>query len=170
MSASQDSRGAIDKAVASTSVLILAFCGAVVGFAIVGTVVAPGQQGGAGMQVVYALVLAAFGALVGSVLFRRISLQPARLASAYYAGGESALAQVLVRTAIVSGALAESVGIFGLIIALLTADTYYLYALCAVALIGVLSNFPRASKWRGVVAEIATAADAGAVGSSFGKG
>jgi hypothetical protein len=75
-----------------------------------------------------------------------------------------------VRATIVSGSLAEAVGIVGLILGILTGDTYYLYALCAVSLLGVLSNFPRAGRWRDLSAEISKWAHAGNTGSSPGDG
>jgi hypothetical protein len=51
-----------------------------------------------------------------------------------------------------------------------TGDTYYLYALCAIALMGVLSNFPRARRWRELNSEITAQAGAGAAPTSFGIG
>jgi len=111
-------------------------------------------------------VAAAFALLVGSVLYRRTSYQPARLIRVFTKSGEAGLAQQLVRATIISGSLSEGVGIIGLVLGILTGDTYYLYALCAVGLLGVLSNFPRASKWRELSADITKWAQAGSAGGT----
>jgi len=105
-----------------------------------------------------------------SVIFRRINYQPIRLRQVFDSGGEAGLANHMLRTTIVSAALAEAVGIFGLMLGIMSGDTYYLYALCAIALLGVLSNFPRARRWRELSYEISAQTDAGAPAGGLGIG
>ena len=45
-----------------------------------------------------------------------------------------------------------------------------MYALCLIALLGVLSNFPRAKRWRELSADISMRARAGATTSGYGAG
>jgi hypothetical protein len=161
-------RYTVDKAVQVASILVVAFSASVVVFGVVGTFLAIGDRGPVPAVIPLAIISSAFFALVASVAYRRLSFQPIRLQRVYEASGEAGLANHLVRTTVVSAGLAESVAIFGLILGLMTGDTYYLYALCAIALLGVLSNFPRAGRWRTLRTEVGTNAAAGATSGNFG--
>ena len=161
----------VERSVALASIVVIALSSSVVLFGIIGTMVSAARPAtGLAMPGAVALVAAAFVLLVASVLFRRMSFQPQRLLAVFTKSGEAGLAQQLVRATIVSGSLAEAVGIVGLVLGLLTGDTYYLYALCAVSLLGVLSNFPRAAKWRELSAEIHKWAQAGSTNSAVEPG
>lgn len=157
----------VDRSVALASIVVITMAASVVMFGIVGTMVTATRSAeGLAMPASVGLVAAAFALLVASVLYRRTSYQPARLIRVFTKSGEAGLAQQLVRATIISGSLSEGVGIIGLVLGILTGDTYYLYALCAVGLLGVLSNFPRASKWRELSADITKWAQAGSAGGT----
>jgi hypothetical protein len=160
---------ALDQRIRVATIVVAAIASSVVFFGAIGTVLA--RQGGtANATLTLGIVSAASFALVGSVLYRRFNYQPIRLRQVFRASGATGLADHLLRTTIVSSALSEAVAVFGLLMGILTGDTYYLYALCAIALLGVLSNFPRAKRWRELSTEIAAQSDAGAATSSFGVG
>ncbi len=162
--------GALDARIRTTSVIVLALSSSVVAIAAIGTAAARSMSGTPNPALTVAMVSAAFFALVGSVLYRRFNYQPIRLRQVYADSEDSGLAEHMLRTTIVSAALAEIVAVFGLMLGILSGDTYYLYALCAIALIGVLSNFPRARRWRELSSEIATHSAAEVTSGSFQGG
>lgn len=159
----------LDQRITAASIVVAALAGGVVIMGIVGTFVGP-RVGDAPPSVAISLVAAAFFSMLGSVLIRRILLQPYRLVQVYEGGGEAGLADHAFRVTLISAALAEAVGVIGLVVGLLTGDTYYMYALCFIALVGILSNFPRARRWRDLSAEISVRTRAGATSSGFGAG
>jgi hypothetical protein len=165
-----DASAALEQRIRTASVIVGAIAMSVVALAVVGTIVAESIGGDRPLSFMVGVVSAAFFALLGSVVYRRFNYQPLRLQQVYQAGGEKGLADHMLRTTIVSAALAEAVAIFGLLMGILTGDTYYLYALCGVALLGVLSNFPRARRWRELSSEISAQAKTGAAASSLGIG
>jgi F0F1-type ATP synthase membrane subunit c/vacuolar-type H+-ATPase subunit K len=147
-------KSSLDRGLHTASILVVVFAASVVLFGAVGSFLAAGDRGPTPAALPMAIISAAFFALVGSVAYRRVNFQPIRLHHLLEATGEGGLANHLVRTTVVSAALAESVGLFGLVLGLVTGDTYYLYALCAIALLGVLSNYPRADRWRDLLARV----------------
>ncbi len=161
----------MDRSIRTAGILVGAIAMSVVLFAVIGTIVAKQVAAGETPQVfLLAVVSASVFAMLGSVVFRRLSYQPLRLRRIYETSGESGLASHMLKTTIVSAALAEAVGVFGLLMGVVTGDTYYLYVLCAVALWGVLSNFPRARRWRELSSEIIAQSRAGATSESLGIG
>jgi hypothetical protein len=158
---------ALEARIRIASLLVIAMSGFVVMLGIVGSLVLAGVASRPNPTVTVAIVSAAFFALIGSVLYRRFNYQPIRLRQVHANSEELGLAAHMLRTTIVSAALAEVVAVFGFLVGMLTGDTYYLYALCAIALIGVLSNFPRARRWRELSTEIATHAASGVSSGSF---
>lgn len=163
-------RGPIERGVQTAMVVVGALSMSVVLFGVVGTLVASKVETPVPAALPIAIVAAATFALLGSVMYRRLSYQSIRLVRIYEAGGEAALASYMVRTTIVSAALAEAVGLFGLVMAIMTGDTYYLYVLCLIALGGVLSNFPRARRWRDMIDAVAMRDKAGATSGNSGFG
>jgi len=161
---------ALDQRILVASILVAAIATSVVVFAVIGTILATTSGGAMPAGLLVGIVSAAFFALLTSVIVRRINYQPVRLRQVYEAAGEAGLATHMLRTTIVSAALAEAVGIFGLMLGIMSGDTYYLYALCAIALLGVLSNFPRARSWRELSYEISAQTDAGAPAGGLGIG
>jgi uncharacterized membrane protein len=161
---------ALDQRIRVAGILVAAIATSVVAFAVVGTLLAKTAGGPLPAGMLVGIVSASFFALLTSVIVRRINYQPARLRQVYEAAGEAGLANHMLRTTIISAALAEAVAIFGLLLGMLSGDTYYLYALCAIALLGVLSNFPRAKRWRELSFEISAQDGAGAPAGGLGIG
>lgn len=160
----------LDGGIRVATILVATIAMSVVILAVVGTVVAREANDPVPLTFLIGIVSAAFFALVGSVLYRRFSYHPLRLRQIYEASGERGLAGHMLRTTVVSAALAEAVAVFGLLMGIITGDTYYLYVLCAIALLGVLSNFPRARRWRELSSEITAQSQAGAPSTSLGIG
>ncbi|MBK6316850.1 MAG: hypothetical protein IPF53_21830 [Blastocatellia bacterium] len=161
----------LDARIRTASIVVLAIAMSVVMFAVVATMMATGESPGpaAGMLLV-PLVVAALAALVASVMIRRVSFKPARILSVHANGGEKGLAELMFRITIISSVLGEAVGIFGLILGIVAADMYYAYVLCGIALMAVLSNYPRARQWRELSTEITQRARSGSTSGSFGHG
>jgi hypothetical protein len=158
----------LDQRIRVASILVAAIAMSVVVFAVIGTILAKTSDGQMPAGLLVGIVSASFFALLTSVIVRRINYQPVRLRQVYEAAGEAGLATHMLRTTIVSAALAEAVAVFGLVLGMISGDTYYLYALCAIALLGVLSNFPRARRWRELSFEISAQAGAGAPAGGLG--
>ncbi len=162
---------ALDARIRSASVLVLVLALSVITFAVVGTVasnqaVAVPSAG----ALLFPLVGAALLTLVASVMVRRVNFQPARILAMHGQGGEKGLAEHMFRTTLISSALGEAVGIFGLILGIVSADMYYAYVLCGIGLMAVLSNYPRARQWRELSTEITQRAQSGSTSGSFGQG
>lgn len=170
MTPASQPQSALDRGIQVASILVVAFAASVIVFGVVGAFLAEGDRGPVPAVIPLVAISAAFFALVGSVAMRRLSFQPLRLQRLYEAAGEAGLANHLVRTTVVSAALAEAVSLFGLVLGLMTGDKYYLYALSAIALLGVLSNFPRAGRWRNLRAESGMHEAAGVTSGNFGGG
>ena len=169
--ASPASATSIDARIKTATVVVAAIAAGVLFFAVIGTIaIKPFAQGREfNGQVAIPLVSFAFFAMLASIMFRRVSFQPLKLEQIGEAKGGAGLAAHLMRTTIVSAALAEAVGIIGLVLGMLTGETYYLYALCAISLFGVLSNYPRANQWRRLSNEFNERARAGTT-EGFGGG
>ena len=159
----------LDRRIQSATIVVAALAFSVVMMAVVGTLVAPDANEVPPTSSLF-FVAAAFFAMLGSVIVRRLMLQPARLVQVYGRSGEAGLAEHAFRVTIISAALAEAVGAIGLVLGLVTGDTYDMYVHCFIALLGVLSNFPRARRWRELNAEISMRTQAGAASGSFGTG
>lgn len=161
----------LDARIRAASIIVLVLAMSVVMFAVVGTIVSTGATASPSAgTLLFPLVGAALLTLVASVMIRRVSFQPARLLSAHGNGGEKGLAEHMFRITVVSSALGEAVGIFGLILGILSADMYYAYVLCGIGLMAVLSNYPRARQWRELSTEITLRAQGGSTSGSFGQG
>jgi hypothetical protein len=146
----------LENAIATARTLVLALAMSVGLYMLVGTFVA--QEGDSGADVAtyrIPLVSIAFASLIASVMYRRVNLLMARLEQVHTARGEAGLARHLLTTTVVSAALGDVVGICGLLVGILTGDTYTMYALCAAALIAILFSLPRANGWREAYRQIA---------------
>jgi hypothetical protein len=159
----------LDKRLQTASIVVAALAMSVLLFAVAGTFVAP-RAGDTPPSLSFGLVAVSFFLMLASVFARRVMFTPAKLTEVYEKGGEAALGDYVFRVTIVSSALAEGVGAIGLVLGLVTGDTYYMYALCFIALLGVLSNFPRARRWRDLSADLSARTRAGASPSGFGVG
>jgi hypothetical protein len=161
----------LDARIRTASVLVLALALSVIAFAVVGTVASSRTVAvPAAGALLLPLVGAALLTLVASVMIRRVSFQPARILSVHAQAGEKGLAEHMFRITLISSALGEAVGIFGLILGIVSADMYYAYVLCGIGLMAVLSNYPRARQWRELSTEITQRAQSGSTSGSFGQG
>lgn len=88
---------------------------------------------------------------VGSLVFRRVQMQAARLESVVSRRGVEGLVGHLVTTTIISGALVEVVGLLGLLLSLMSGDLTHLIRLGVVALAVSVYNFPRLRAWQHAV-------------------
>ena len=82
----------MDRSIQTAGVLVGAIAMSVILFAVIGTVVAGRSAGGAVSQtLLLGIVSASVFAMIGSVLYRRLSYQPLRLRRIYETSGESGL-------------------------------------------------------------------------------
>jgi len=109
-------------------------------------------------------VIALFLAL-GSIAFRRAQLRWLRLEVVGGLRGPEGLIKHFFNTALVSAALAEMIGILGLMLVFLGGDTRDVLSLGVVALLIILTSYPRRSAWEKAVEYFAANAP-GAAGRS----
>jgi hypothetical protein len=88
---------------------------------------------------------------IGALAFRRIQMQGARLESVAKRRGVTGLIGHLVTTTLISGALAEVVGLLGLMLSLLSGDLTHVIRLGVVALAVSVYNMPRLRPWQQAV-------------------
>ena len=155
-----DSR--LERTIATCRTILFALASSVFVYVVVGTIVSQ-QDAAAQPSNTYRipLVAGALGALVGSVMFRRLNLSFTRVSQIHATKGASGVIDHLFRTTIVSAALGEAVGIFGLLVGILSADTYTMYALCAAAVVAILFSLPQANGWRELYQQISVRGAAG---------
>lgn len=88
---------------------------------------------------------------IGALAFRRIQMQGVRLESVAARRGVTGLIGHLVTTTLISGALAEVVGLLGLMLSLLSGDLTHVIRLGVVALAVSVYNLPRLRLWQQAV-------------------
>lgn len=152
----------LERTINTARIVMFALASSAFMLIVVGTIIV--QQGairddGAGLRI--PLVAVAFGALIGSVLVRRLGLSGVRLHQVYVAKGGPAVVDQLFGTTIVSAALGEAVGLIGFVLGVLTGDTYTMYALCAASVVAILFCLPRANGWRELYQSIIARGPAG---------
>jgi hypothetical protein len=146
-----EARGAarLNRAIMTGRILGLALAMSVVAFILIGTLVSQTAPVRPDLLVVrLPLIGVGFVALVGSILFRRARLAPHRLDVVYLTGGDDGFASYLLATTVVSAALAEVVGIAGLLVGILAGDSRSMNVFCIVALVAIVFSLPNAGRWR----------------------
>ena len=130
---------------AQTIVLVLAssilFC-TLIGFWLAGspTITRTGQ-----MPV--AFVVGVIFLALGATALRRTQLRWLRLQSVGEARGVEGLLKHLFSVTLISAALAEAIGVLALIVGLLTGEQFYVLVFGLVAIVVLLSSYPRRMAW-----------------------
>jgi hypothetical protein len=157
------SESKLRRAVLSGRILSLALAMSVLAYILIGTLITQvGPVRASVENLRLALVVAGIVALVGSILFRRARLAPHRLETTYASGGDDGLIGYLLGTTVVSAALAEVVGIAGLLLGILAGDTRAMNVFCVGALIAIIFSMPNAGRWREAHTHMASRGRAGA--------
>jgi hypothetical protein len=151
------SESRLNRAIMSGRILGLALSMSVLAYILIGTLVAQlGPVRASVDNVRLALVGAGFAALIGSIVFRRSRLAPHRLEATYARNGDHGLIGYLLATTVVSAALAEVVGIAGLLLGILAGDTRAMNVFCVVALVAIIFSLPNAGRWREAYSHMAS--------------
>jgi hypothetical protein len=95
--------------------------------------------------------IAALFMALGSIAFRRTQLRWLRLEVIGGLRGPEGLIKHFFNTALVSAALAEAIGVLALVIVFFGGDTRDVVSLGVVALLIVLTSYPRRSAWEKAV-------------------
>jgi hypothetical protein len=98
-----------------------------------------------------AFYAAALFLALGSIAFRRTQLRWMRLQAVAGVGGRAALIKHLLTVTIVAMAMAEIIGLLGLVLSFLGGDQREVLIFSAVALIVALSTYPRLKAWKSTV-------------------
>jgi hypothetical protein len=139
----------LGRAILSGRILGLALAMSVLAYILIGTLVSQmGPVRAEFANVRLALIAVGFAALVGSILFRRARLAPHRLEAVFATSGDDGLIGHLLVTTVVSAALAEVVGIAGLLLGILAGDSRSMNVFCVVALVAIIFSLPNAGRWR----------------------
>jgi hypothetical protein len=151
------SESRLNRAIVSGRILGLALAMSVLAYILIGTLVA--QMGPIRARVENVrlmLVGVGLAALIGSIAFRRSRLAPHRLEATYVTKGDNGLIGYLLATTVVSAALAEVVGIAGLLLGILAGDTRAMNVFCVVALVAIIFCLPNAGRWREAYSHMAS--------------
>jgi hypothetical protein len=98
-------------------------------------------------QVPYAFYGAAAALAIGSIVVRRVLLQPARLEAVATNRGVEGLIKHLLNSTIIAAAVAEVIGLLALIVGFFGGDQNDVVRLTVVGLAVSLYNYPRRSAW-----------------------
>ncbi len=116
--------------------------------------VAPDSQNSISQQSLIILWAAIIFVALGTFILRRLFFRWDRLKDITLLKGVSGLLKTLQSNAIILGALAETIAIIGLLIAILSGAKFEMFRAGVVSLILFLINFPRKSVWRKIVANL----------------
>jgi len=115
---------------------------------------APDSQNPISQQTLILLWAAIIFVALGTFILRRLLFRWDRLKDITLLKGVSGLLKTLQVNAIILVALAETIAIFGLVIAVLSGETFEIFRAGLVSLILFWLNFPRKSVWQKIVANL----------------
>ncbi|MEK6302192.1 MAG: hypothetical protein AABO41_15895 [Acidobacteriota bacterium] len=131
--------------------IAIALTGSIVLYGLIGFIILRSKSAVSREELLVPFYGASAAFAIGSIAYRRIQMQAARLETISARGGVAGLLGHLVTTTIVSGALVEVVGLLGLLLSLLSGDLTHLIRLGVVALAVSVYNFPRLRAWQHAV-------------------
>ncbi|MBK9707577.1 MAG: hypothetical protein IPO77_11375 [Acidobacteria bacterium] len=149
---SSQSQQSLSQSYRLTSIVVMSFCFTVIMFMGVARFIEPNQTIPGSEKwgkTIYTVVIVVGLSIVG---LRRFFMSQSFLGRASQKGPDSVLS-VLQKMTIIICAIAEAVGISGLIFYRLTGDYQYSWRLGVVAILLILYSFPRRGEWERAVAE-----------------
>lgn len=167
--AQQTSRTRVAAAYRTAMTIAIALTGSIVLYIAIGLIILRSKTAVSRDELLVPLYGAAAVFALGSLAFRRIQMLAPRLESVTNRRGVAGLIGHLVTTTIVSGSLAEVVGLLGLLLSLLTGDPTHLIRLGVVALAVSVYNFPRLRAWQQAVEYFEQAAAVFTIGEEPAK-
>jgi len=139
-------------------IVVAAVMFTIAGFVVVGLIVLNGRNGSSdGSSARIPIYVAALFIALGSVGLRRSQMRGLRLATVAEVRGAAGLISHLLTTTIILAALAELIGLLGLVLCFTGGDMRDVLIMGAVALLIVLPVFPRRQVWEKTVADLAPA-------------
>lgn len=147
----QTSRTRVTTAYRTAMIVALALTGSIVLFIAIGLIIPGSRFGEPRDELLIPFYSGAAVFAIGSLAYRRIQMQGARLESVAKRRGVTGLIAHLVITTLVSGVLAEAVGLLGLMLSLLSGDLTHVIRLGVVALAVSVYNLPRLRPWQHAV-------------------
>jgi F0F1-type ATP synthase membrane subunit c/vacuolar-type H+-ATPase subunit K len=149
--AQQTSRTRVSAAYRTAMTIAMALTGSIVLYIAIGLIILRSRSSISRDELLIPFYGAAAAFAIGSLVFRRIQMQAPRLESVVARRGVEGLVGHLVTTTIISGALAEVVGLLGLLLSLMSGDLTHVIKLGVVALAVSVYNFPRLRAWQQAV-------------------
>jgi hypothetical protein len=138
--------------------VVVAVMLSVIGYVAAGLIVLNGKNGSSdGSSARVPIYVAALFIALGSVALRRSQMRWLRLATVAEVRGAGGLIRHLLNTTIILAALAELIGLLGLVLCFIGGDMRDVLIMGAVALLIVLPVFPRRRVWEKTVADLAPA-------------
>ena len=147
----QTSRTRVTTAYRTAMIVALALTGSIVLCIAIGLIILGSRSGEPRDELLIPFYSGAAVFAIGSLAYRRIQMQGARLESVAKRRGVTGLIGHLVITTLVSGVLAEAVGLLGLMLSLLSGDLTHVIRLGVVALAVSVYNLPRLRPWQQAV-------------------
>jgi hypothetical protein len=145
------SRTRVEAAYRTAMTVAMSLTGGIVLYIVIGLIILRSRSAVPQDELLIPFYGAAAMFALGSLAFRRIQMQGPRLESIARRRGVAGLLGHLVTTTIISGVLAEVVGLLGLLLSLLSGDLTHLIRLGVVALAVSVYNFPRLRAWQQAV-------------------
>jgi len=147
----QTSRTRVTAAYRTAMIVALALTASIVLSIVIGLIILSSRSGVSREELLIPFYSGAAVFAIGSLAFRRIQMQGARLESVAARRGVTGLIGHLVTTTLISGVLAEVVGLLGLMLSLLSGDLTHVIRLGVVALAVSVYNLPRLRPWQQAV-------------------
>ncbi|HSE97572.1 MAG TPA: hypothetical protein VLD57_04825 [Blastocatellia bacterium] len=137
--------------------ITLAMTASIVIYVVIGIVVVSTREGRAGLeQPPLAFVTLVTFLALGSTVLRRTQLRQMRLEAVAGTRGIDGLLRHLFTMTIISAALAEAIGILALLVSFFGGDQFYVVIFGVVALVVMLSSYPRRAAWEKIAEYFAT--------------
>jgi hypothetical protein len=136
----------------AAALVVLSLAGSIVLYMAVGYIIATtAQPKTEPTQVPIPFYVAAVFLALGSIAFRRTQMHRFRLESVAIRRGPEGLIKHLFTATLISAALAEVIGLLGLVTVFFGGDAWDVVRLCVVALAITLYNYPRRAAWQQTV-------------------
>jgi hypothetical protein len=138
-------------------IVVVAVMLSIAGYVVAGLIVLNGKTPSEGSPARIPIYVAALFIALGSVALRRSQMRQLRLTTVAEVRGAEGLVRHLLNTTIIMAALAELIGLLGLVLCFTSGIIRDVLIMGAVALLIVLPVFPRRRVWEKAIADLAPA-------------
>jgi hypothetical protein len=149
---SADARETLERVHRSAWIIVLALAGSIAAYAIIGFVVLRSREQPEQAQLSPTFLVLVVFLTIAPIWIRRTQLAETRLQSIVTTRGLKGLVRHFLVVTIICGAIADSIGVLGLVAALIGGGERYLLVFTAVALLVLLRGYPSKNVWEKALA------------------